>query len=159
MRFRRALIGLIACCAAPNAVLAQPARTVELSYEITFLGLTGFRIDFSGRFAGNSYDVQSHTFKQGLIKAVTVHYEGRNRATGIVAPSGGIPTGGSLSIVVGDKARTWAVTYGPGGTLQAIGPVLDRPTSLAFIGTRTYVTTLDGEVWQLYGPGRPGFCR
>lgn len=118
MRFRRALIVLIVCCAAPNAVLAQQARTVELSYEITFLGLTGFRIDFSGRFAGNSYDVQSHTFKQGLIKAVTVHYEGRNRATGIVAPSGGIPTGGSLSIVVGDKPRTWLAQYGAGGMVQ-----------------------------------------
>ena len=68
MRFRRALIGLAMCCAAPNAVLAQSARAVELSYEITFLGLTGFRIDFSGRFTGNGYDVQSHTFKQGLIK-------------------------------------------------------------------------------------------
>jgi len=118
MSFRRAFIGLALCCAAPNAATAQPARTVEIGYEITFLGLTGFRIDFSARFGGNGYDVQSHTFKQGVIKAVTVHYDGRNRAWGVVTPGGGVPTGGSLSIVVGDKPRTWIAQYGAGGIVQ-----------------------------------------
>jgi hypothetical protein len=112
------LIGLALCCAAPNAALAQAERHVDLSYDITFLGLTGFRIDFSGRFAGNSYDVQSHTFKQGVIKAVTMHYIGRNRAWGGFTANGAIPSAGSLSVVVGDKTRTWLAKYGPGGAIQ-----------------------------------------
>jgi len=98
--------------------LAQSTRIVELSYEITFLGLTGFRIDFSGQFTGNSYDVQSHTFKQGLIKAMTIQYEGRNRAWGSFLPHAAQPTGGGLSLVVGGKTRTWAAQYGPGGMLS-----------------------------------------
>jgi hypothetical protein len=118
MSFRRALLGFALCCAAPTTVMAQQARQVEASYDITFLGFTGFRIDFSGVFAGGRYDVQSHTFKEGMMRAVTVHYDGRNRATGIFSPQGAVPFGGSLSIVVGDKPRTWVAQYGPGGTLQ-----------------------------------------
>ena len=128
MRFRRALIGFAVCCAAPSAAAAQPARQVDISYEITFLGLTGFRIDFSGRFAGSTYDVQSHTFKQGLIKAVTVHYDGRNRAWGTVGSSGGFPAGGSLSLMVGDKPRTWAAQYGPGGMAKETHTPEWKPT-------------------------------
>jgi hypothetical protein len=115
MSFRRALIGIALCCAAPSVTLAQTTRTVEASYEITFLGMTGFRIDFTGQFSNSSYDVQSHTFKQGVIKAVTIHYEGRNRAWGGFVPNSALPSGGSLSLVAGSKARTWAAQYGPGG--------------------------------------------
>ena len=97
---------------------AQQARQVEASYDITFLGFTGFRIDFSGMFSGGTYDVQSHTFKEGMMRAVTIHYDGRNRAVGIFGPHGSIPIGGSLSLVVGDKPRVWVAQYGPGGTLQ-----------------------------------------
>jgi len=118
MSFRRALLGFALCCATPFAVAAQTAREVAVSYDITFLGLTGFRIDFSGRFAGNSYDAESHTFKEGLIKAVTIAYDGRNRARGSFVPNGTNPSGGSLSIMVGGKPRTWLAQYGPGGTLQ-----------------------------------------
>lgn len=118
MSFRKALMVLALCCAAPNAVVAQSARQVDVSYDISFLGLTGFRIDFSARFTGDRYDVQSHTFKEGLIKAVTIKYDGRNRAWGGFAPSGAVPGGGSLSIVVGDKPRTWSAQYGPGGALS-----------------------------------------
>ncbi len=118
MSFRRALLGFALCCAAPNAVVAQTVREVALSYDITFLGMTGFRIDFNGRFAGTSYDAESHTFKEGLIKAVTIAYDGRNRATGSFVPTGAVPSGGSLSIMVGGKPRTWLTQYGPGGTLQ-----------------------------------------
>jgi len=118
MSFRRALaIALALCTAASAPARAQDARLVEATYEITFAGFTGFHIDFTGRFVGNSYDVQSHAFKEGTMKALTIHYEGRNRAWGTFLPSGALPAGGSLSIVVGDKARTWAVQYGPGGTL------------------------------------------
>ncbi len=117
MSFRRALAAFALCCAAPAAA-AQQARQVDIGYEITFLGMTGFRIDFSGRFTGANYDVQSHTFKQGLIKAVTISYEGRNRAWGSVGPNGGVPIGGSLSLVVGDKTRTWLAQYGSGGMSQ-----------------------------------------
>src|SRR5262249_17511997 len=53
--------------------------------------------------------------KQGIIKAVTVHYEGRNRAWGAFVPNGSLPSGGSLSLVAGSHARTWAAQYGPGG--------------------------------------------
>jgi hypothetical protein len=111
-------MGFALCCAAPSAASAQQGRHVEISYDITFLGFAGFRIDFSGNFVGTGYDVQSHTFKEGMMRAVTVHYDGRNRAWGRFTPQGAIPTGGSLSIVVGDKPRTWAAQYGAGGTLQ-----------------------------------------
>jgi hypothetical protein len=118
MSFRRALLTAFALCTAASAsARAQDARLVEAAYEITFAGFTGFHIDFTGRFIGNSYDAQSHAFKEGTMKALTMHYEGRNRAWGTYLPSGALPAGGSLSIVVGDKARTWAVQYGPGGTL------------------------------------------
>jgi hypothetical protein len=118
MSFRRALLGIALCCAAPNVAPAQQARQVDIGYDITFLGMTGFRIDFSGRFVGTSYDVQSHTFKEGLIKAVTIHYDGRNRAWGNIVPNGALPTGGSLSILVGDKPRTWLAQYSGGGMVQ-----------------------------------------
>ena len=128
MRFRRALTGFVLCCAAPIAAAAQSARQVDASYEITFLGLTGFRIDFSARFTGSNYDVQSHTFKQGLIKAVTMNYDGRNRAWGTLTPNGGVPAGGSLSIMVGDKPRTWLGQYGPGGMTKETHTPEWKPT-------------------------------
>ena len=118
MSFRRALLGFSLCCAAPNVALAQQTRQVEVSYDITFLGFTGFRIDFSGTFAGTRYDVQSHTFKEGVMRAMTIHYDGRNRAWGGFSPQGTMPNGGSLSIVVGDKPRTWLAQYGAGGLVQ-----------------------------------------
>ena len=118
MSFRRAVLGLFLCCAAPGAALAQQARQVDLSYDITFLGFTGFRIDFTGTFTGNRYDVQSHTFKEGMMRAVTVQYDGQNRAWGGISPQGALPSGGSLSIMVANKPRTWLVHYGPGGTLK-----------------------------------------
>src|SRR5215471_16584439 len=119
MSFRRALlIALALCTAASASARAQDARVVEAAYEISFAGFSGFHLDFTGRFVGNSYDVQSHAFKQGALKALTIHYEGRNRAWGSYLPSGAVPSGGSLSIVVGDKARTWAAQYGPDGTLS-----------------------------------------
>ena len=98
--------------------LAQDARQVEVGYEITFAGFAGFRIDFTGRFDGNRYDVESHTFKEGLLRAMTMHYDGRNRAWGGFAPQGALPAGGSLAIVVSDKVRTWLAQYGAGGTVQ-----------------------------------------
>lgn len=115
MSFRRALLGLSLCCAAPGAVQAEQVRQVEVGYDITFLGFTGFRIDFSGTFTGNRYDVQSHTFKEGMMRALTIPYDGRNRAWGGFSPQGVRPTGGSLSLLVGDKPRTWLAQYGSGG--------------------------------------------
>lgn len=123
MRFRRALAATALCAvAAPWPASAQEARQVEIGYAITYLGFTGFRIDFTGRFDGNRYDVQSHVFKEGLIKAVTIGYEGRNRAWGGFLPpgtaGGAQPSGGSLSIVVDRKPRTWLAQYGPGGMVS-----------------------------------------
>ena len=43
----------------PAAALAQDARQVEIGYEITFAGIAGFRIDFTARFNGATYDVES----------------------------------------------------------------------------------------------------
>jgi len=118
MSFRRALPTALALCTAATApAKAQDARLVEAGYEITFAGFTGFHLEFTGRFLGNSYDAESHAFKEGMMKALTIHYEGRNRAWGSYSPTGIVPSGGSLSIVVGEMARTWAVQYGPGGTL------------------------------------------
>jgi hypothetical protein len=118
MSFRRALITVALGACLPAAAHAQQARQVDIGYEITFAGFAGFRIDVTARFDGTSYDIESRTYKEGLLRAVTMHYEGRNRAWGGFSPQGARPTAGSLSIVVSDKARTWAAQYGPGGALH-----------------------------------------
>jgi len=118
MSFRRAFSLFALCAGVPAAAMAQESRQVEVGYAITYLGFTGFRIDFRARFDGQRYDVESHTYKEGLIKAVTIGYDGKNRAWGGFAPHAAQPAGGSLSIMVGGKPRIWAAQYGPGGTLQ-----------------------------------------
>lgn len=122
MSFRRALLAF-ASCATAGALLWTPARAesphqIDGSYEITFAGFAGFRIDFTARFDGSSYDVESRTFKTGVLKAITLHYEGRNRAWGSFGPQGAQPRAGSLSIVVSHEPRTWLAQYGAGGALQ-----------------------------------------
>lgn len=133
MTFLRAFLAFALCGAFPAGAVAQEARLVEIGYAITYLGFTGFRIDFKARFDDHHrYDVESHTFKEGLIKAVTINYEGRNRAWGAIGPQGARPAGGSLSIVVGDKPRSWRVLYGPGGTLRETSdPAWDPPPGKA----------------------------
>ncbi|HEY6980915.1 DUF3108 domain-containing protein [Reyranella sp.] len=118
MTFRRALIAFALCSGLSPAALAEEARQVEVGYAITYLAFTGFRIDFTARFNDHRYDVESHTFKEGLIKAVTINYDGKNRAWGGFAAQGARPAGGSLSIVVGDTPRSWIAQYGPGGALK-----------------------------------------
>ncbi len=118
MSFRRALIVFALSMGLSEAALGQNARLVEIGYEITFAGFSGFRIDVSARFDGTSYDVESRTFKEGVLRAVTMHYDGRNRAWGGFSSQGAQPTAGSLSILVSDKARTWVAQYGAGGTLS-----------------------------------------
>ena len=82
----------------------RTTRQIEVGYEITFVGMTGFRIDFTAKSTGNRYDVESHVFKEGILKALTMHYEGRNRAWGGFVPQGVQPSSGSLSLVVGGTA-------------------------------------------------------
>lgn len=125
MSFRKALATLVLCVAAPAAMAQPPAvaaaqdqRRVEIAYEITFAGFSGFRFDFTGNFDGTRYDIESHAYKEGLLRAVTIHYAGRNRAWGTVTPSGAQPAGGSLAIIVSDKTRSWRAQYGPGGRLS-----------------------------------------
>ena len=118
MSFRRAFIAFALTLAAPAAAWAQDARHVELGYEITFGGIAGFRIDATIRFNGTNYDVESTTFKEGMLKAVTMNYVGRNRAWGTFSSQGARPAAGSLSIMVGDKPRTWLAQYGAAGFLQ-----------------------------------------
>ncbi len=118
MSFRRALIAFALSVGVPTAAFSQEARQVDIGYEITFAGFAGFRIDVTARFDGASYDVESRTFKEGMLRAVTMHYDGRNRAWGGFSPQGALPTAGSLSIVVGDKPRTWVAQYGSGGTMS-----------------------------------------
>ncbi len=120
MSFRKALIAFVLAASLPAAAFAQNARQVEIGYEITFAGFSGFRIDITARLDGPNYDIETRTFKTGTLKAVTMHYEGRNRAWGGFTPQGAQPTAGSLSIVVGDKPRTWAAQYGPGGTMSEV---------------------------------------
>jgi hypothetical protein len=134
MSFHRALLTALTLCTAATAqAKAQDARLVEAGYEIGYAGFTGFHLDFIGRFVGNSYDAESHAFKQGVIKALTIRYEGRNRAWGSYVATGIVPAGGSLSIVVGDMARTWAVQYGPGGMLTEQFNPPWKPTPKAVI--------------------------
>ena len=123
MSFRRALITFALSVSVPltvsvPAALAQDARQVDIGYEITFAGFAGFRIDVTARFDGASYDVESRTFKEGMLRAVTMHYDGRNRAWGGFSRQGAQPSAGSLSIIVGDKPRTWVAQYGAGGTMS-----------------------------------------
>jgi len=117
MRFRTAVVGLALCCAAPNA-MAQATRHIEGGYEITFVGMAGFRVDFTARITGNRYDIESHVYKEGILKALTMQYEGRNRAWGGFVPQGMQPSSGSLALVVGGQPRTWLAEYGPGGMVR-----------------------------------------
>jgi hypothetical protein len=78
-------------------------------------GISGFRIDVTARFNGSNYDVETSTFKEGMLKAVTMNYFGRNRAWGGFTTKGAQPTAGSLSISVDGKPRTWLAQYGNAG--------------------------------------------
>lgn len=118
MRFRRAVAAFALCAGLPASVVAQNARHVEIGYEITFAGFAGFRVDFAAKFDGTNYDVESHAFKEGLLRMLTIHYDGRNRAWGGFVGEAARPAGGSLSIVVGDKPRTWMAQYGPDGSMS-----------------------------------------
>jgi hypothetical protein len=118
MRFRKAFMVLAAFLSPVPLAGAQEARKVELSYEITFGGISGFRIDVTARFNGSTYDVESNTFKEGMLKAITMNYFGRNRAWGGFTTQGAQPTAGSLSINVDGKPRTWLAQYGAAGFLQ-----------------------------------------
>ena len=118
MRFRRASIAFALSMGLSTAALGHDARQVEIGYEITFAGFAGFRIDVTARFNGANYDVESRTFKEGVLKTVTMHYDGRNRAWGGFSADGAQPQAGSLSIVVGDKPRTWVAQYGAGGAVS-----------------------------------------
>ena len=121
MRFRRALVVFVACLVTPQIAPAQApgaARQVDIGYEITFAGLSGFRVDVTAKIDGNRYDVETNTFKEGMLRAVTMHYVGRNRAWGGFTAQGAQPSAGSLSIAVGDKTRTWLAQYGAGGSMS-----------------------------------------
>lgn len=92
---------------------------IEGSYEISFVGISGFRIDFTAHLDGDRYDVDSHSYKVGVMKAVTLHYEGLNRAWGTFTTTGGAqPSGGSLSLSISGKLRTWSVQYRADGSLE-----------------------------------------
>jgi hypothetical protein len=142
MSFRTALAVLALCCAAPNAH-AQTTRQIQVGYEITFVGMTGFRIDFTAKYTGNRYDIESHVFKEGILKALTLQYEGRNRALGGFVPQGMQPSSGSLSLVVGGQPRTWLAQYGPGGmTSQTFNPEW-KPQPKQVIPDDKRLTSLD----------------
>jgi hypothetical protein len=53
------------------------------------------------------------------MKAVTIHYEGLNRAWGTITPTGVVrPASGSLSLVVDNKTRTWLAQYHADGSIE-----------------------------------------
>src|SRR4051812_21117911 len=115
MSFRRAILGAALCCAATTAAPAQTTRQIEGAYEITFAGFSGFRINFTAKYTGDRYEFDSHVFKEGVLKAITLHYEGRNKAWGGFLPGRTQPTGGSLALVISGATRTWLAQYGAGG--------------------------------------------
>lgn len=148
MSFRTALSGFALCCSATAApwlaAAAQDSRQVEIGYEITYLGMAGFRIDVTARYEGGRYDIETSTFKNGVLKAVTMNYAGRNRAWGGFTNAGAQPTAGSLSIVVGDKTRTWSAQYGAGGSLrEAHNPDWKPPSPQQAIPERDRLGSLD----------------
>jgi hypothetical protein len=143
MRFRRAFIVLAACLAPPAVVAAQDARQVDISYEITFAGISGFRIDVTARFNGSKYDVETTTYKEGMLKAITMNYVGRNRAWGGFTTHGSQPTAGSLSISVDGKPRTWLAQYGAAGFLQEVHTPVWKPTPQQTISDADRKDSLD----------------
>jgi hypothetical protein len=143
MSFRRAFIAFAVILAASQAAAAQDARRIEIGYEITFAGFAGFRIDVTARFNGTSYDVESSTFKEGMLKAVTMNYFGRNRAWGGFSTQGARPAAGSLSIMVGDKPRTWLAQYGAAGFLQETHNPAWKPTPQQTITDADKLGSLD----------------
>ena len=94
-----------------------PARSTSPTRSLS-PAFSGFRIDVTARFNGANYDVETSTFKEGMLKAVTMNYVGRNRAWGGFSTQGAQPTAGSLSISVDGKPRTWLAQYGAAGFLQ-----------------------------------------
>lgn len=143
MRFRKALTILLACLAPPAAAAAQDARQVDIAYEITFGGISGFRIDVTARFNGSRYDVETTTYKEGMLKAVTMNYVGRNRAWGGFTTQGAQPAAGSLSINVDGKPRTWLAQYGAGGFLQETHTPVWKPTPQQTISDADRKDSLD----------------
>lgn len=131
MRFRRALVAFALTVGTPIVASAQTPRQVEIAYEITFAGFAGFRIDVTARFNGSNYDIETRTFKEGLLRAITMHYEGRNRAWGGFTGQGVLPSAGSLSIIVGDKPRTWIAQYSGGITVETHNPEWKPPAQHA----------------------------
>lgn len=143
MSFRRAILSATLCCAATTAAPAQTTRQIEGAYEITFVGLSGFRIDFTAKFTGNRYEVDSHVYKEGVLKALTLHYEGRNKAWGGFAPSGASPNGGSLSLAVSSQTRTWLARYGPAGMVSETHNPEWKPTPKQAIPEDKRLPSLD----------------
>lgn len=147
MSFRRALqiaaFSVAAFASATTGIAAQDGRFVAIGYEITFAGFAGFRIDMSGRFTASGYDAESRTYKEGLLRALTIHYEGRNRAWGGFTPQGAQPNAGSLSIIVGDKPRTWLAQYGPGGLVSQTNTPEWKPDPKAVIPEDKMKASLD----------------
>jgi Protein of unknown function (DUF3108) len=118
MSFRRTFLAFALCVAAPALAAAQQTRQVEIGYEITFAGITGFRIDVTARLNGTAYDVESHTYKEGILRAVTMQYVGRNRGWGTMTPQGAQPRAGSMSLVIGGNARTLLTEYNADGSTK-----------------------------------------
>ncbi|MFO1081974.1 MAG: DUF3108 domain-containing protein [Reyranellaceae bacterium] len=158
MSFRNAIRGLSVALLMPLAAAAQDARPqamapapakagnrqVEIAYEITYAGMAGFRIDVTARFAGDRYDVETSTYKNGVLKAVTMNYAGRNRAWGGFAGDGTPrPAGGSLALAIGDKTRTWAAQYGPDGSVQEAHVPEWKPLPTQVIPERDRIGSLD----------------
>ena len=143
MSFRKAFVGVALCCAAPNAAAAQTTRQIEGAYEITFAGFSGFRIDFTAKYTGDRYEVDSHVFKEGLLKAITLHYEGRNKAWGGFQPGRAQPNGGSLALVISGDTRTWMAQYGAGGMVSETHTPDWKPGPKAVISEAERLPSLD----------------
>ena len=143
MSFRRAFMAFALFLAGPAAATGQDARQVEIGYEVTFAGISGFRIDVTARFNGATYDVETSTFKDGMLRAVTMNYQGRNRAWGGFSTRGAQPASGSLSIVVGDKPRTWLAKYGAGGSVEETHNPPWKPQPSQTIPDKDRVGSLD----------------
>ena len=143
MSFRKAILATALCCAATTAAPAQTTRQIEGAYEITFAGFSGFRIDFTAKYTGDRYEFQSHVFKEGLLKAITLHYEGRNTAWGGFQPGRAQPSGGSLALVVSGDSRTWLAQYGAGGMVGETHNPAWKPAPKATISEEDRRPSLD----------------
>ena len=138
----RAIAALVvtAGCLAPATVWAQrpapaPARppetrAVQIDYHVHVIGLKTFTIESMLRIDGDRYQFDVTLRNEGLLRAVTASFEGRNRAIGGVLPTAPRPESGYSGMAIDKFQRTWLVAYRGDGSFAETHANYDQPKEL-----------------------------